>query len=163
MATEFSWNAPASAVNWIDSTGSSGDGGGADLKNLASGSYVIAAVQTPPTPRPQYISFLCKAKLASATSVASTAFLKGWFLDKTDGTNYLSNSGTVLPAEAPDFVIYWPSYANAGGFYLRSTPRLIQYPPWPCKLLLLQGSGQATTNVNNDNVLYGVTVDELGT
>lgn len=163
MTTEFSWDAPDTAVAVIDSTGSSGDGGGVDLKNLASAAYVVAPLVTPADPRPLWAGYLCKAKLASGTSTSGTAFLKCWFLDKTDGTNVISDSGTNVPTTPPDFIIYWPTISNAGPFYLRSSPRLVQRPPWPYKLLILQGSGQTTTNVNNDNILYEVTVNEKGT
>lgn len=163
MTVEYSWDAPDTAVAVIDSTGTSGDGGGVDLKNLATAGYVIAPVVTPADPRPLYASYICKAKLGSGTSVASTAFLKCWYLDKTDGTNYAGETGTVLPTRAPDFVIYWPNYANAGPFYLVSSPRFVMRPPWPYKILIQQGSGQTTTNVNNDNILYEVTVNEKGT
>lgn len=159
----FSWDAPSTAVNIIDSTGTSGDGAGADLKNLASGAYAIAALVTPTAPRPEFCTYVCKGKLAVSTGTSGTPFLKGWFLDKADGTNVISDSGTNVPTTAPDFVIYWPTVTSVGPFVLRSTPRIVQRPPWPYKLLLQQGSGQATTNTNNDNILYEITVNELST
>jgi hypothetical protein len=161
MSTEFSWAAPSSAVNVIDSTGTSGDGGGADLKNLASGTYVITPVITPASPRPLFCSYMAKGK--SGVAVTGVPYLKGWFLDIIDGTNILSDSGTNLPTNSPDFIIYWPSISSVGPFIMRSTPRFIQRPPWAYKILLQNNLGQATTNVNNDNILYEVTTDELGT
>ena len=163
MTTEFSWNAPAGSVVVIDSTGTSGDGGGVDLKNLSTAGYVVAPLITPADPRPLFATYVCKSKLASSTGVSGTTFLKCWFLDKADGTNVISDSGTNVPTTAPDFVIFWPTIANAGPFNLRSSPRFVMRPPWAYKMLIQQNSGQATTNVNNDNILYEVTVDEKGT
>jgi hypothetical protein len=161
MSVEFSWAAPTTAVNVIDSTGSSGDASGADLKTLATNGYVISTVITPVAPRPLFCSYLAKGKLGAA--VTGVPFLKGWFLDITDGTNQVSDNGTNAPTNSPDFIIYWPTVSSVGPFVMRSTPRIIQRPPWPYKILLQNSSGQTTTSVNNDNVLYEVTIDELGT
>ena len=163
MTIEYSWDAPDSAVNVLDSTGTSGDASGADLKNLASAGYVMAAVITPSAPLPLFASYICKSKLGSSTSVSGQVFLKCWFIDKTDGTNYISDSGTNIPTTAPDFVIYWPTVASVGPFYLRSSPRFVARPPWPYKLLVQNAVGQSTTNVSNDNILYEVTINEKGT
>ena len=163
MSTEFSWDAPDTAVAVIDSTGTSGDAGGVDLKNLATAAYVTAALVTPTDPRPLYVSYLVKGKLGAGTSTSGTTFLKAWFMDKSDGTNVTSYSGTNIPTHAPDFVVFWPTISNAGPFVLVSTPRYIMRPAWPYKILIQQGSGQTTTNVNNDNVLYEISLNEKGT
>ena len=163
MSVEYSWDAPDTAVAVIDSTGTSGLSSGADLKNLATAAYVITPLITPAAPLPAYVSYMCKSKLASATSVSGKTFLQAWFLHKTDGTNVSSETGTVIPSRAPDFIITWPQIANAGGYYLVSTPWLILRPPWPYEILLLNSVGQSTTNVNNDNILYEVTFNDKGT
>lgn len=163
MATEFSWFAPDTAVVVINSTGVTGDGGGVDLKNLATAAYVTAPLITPADPRELFASYICLSKLGSSTSVSGTPFLKCWYLDKMDGTNVASDSGTNVPTRAPDFVIYWPTINNAGPFYLISSPRFVMRPPWAYKMLIQQGSGQTTTNVNNDNILYEITTNEKGT
>ena len=163
MATECSWDTPDEAVTVIGSTGSGGDGGGADLLSLAANGFVIASLITPVNPRPIYASYEMKAKVAAATSMAGATLLRCWYLDRTDGTNVISNTGVVPPTEAPDFVIFWPNVAAVGGYYLRSSPRFILRPPWAYKMLIQNASPQATTAVASDNILSEVTFNELGT
>ena len=162
MTVSYTYGAVSGTTTLLDSTASSGDGGGADLKNLATAGYVMAPAITPTSAGPElYGGYMMLAKLQVAVS-GVTAF-KCWFVDSQDGTNYDSMSGTNVPTRAPDFVFVWPTVSSVGPFRMQSVPRQVARPPWKHKILVQNNSGQSTTNVNNDSQLIGVTYSELGT
>jgi hypothetical protein len=163
MATTFTYSAVSGTTTLLDSTGTSGDGGGVDLKNLANNAYVMAPAITPTAAGPELFGgYAMLGKFGVAPTASVTAF-KCWYVDAQDNTNYDSTSGTNAPTRAPDFVFMWPNVSSAGAFRLQSVPRIVARPPWKHKILVQNVAGQTTTNVNNDNQLIGVTVSEMGT
>lgn len=163
MTTSFTYSAVSGTTTLLDSTGASGDGGGVDLKNLATGGYVMAPAITPTAAGPELFGgYAMLAKFGTSPAVNTTAF-KAWFVDAQDNTNYINDNGTDTPTRAPDFVFFWLGATSTSQRRLQSVPRLVARPPWKHKILVQNTSGQTTTNVNNDNQLIGVTVSELGT
>jgi len=163
MTTTYTYSAVSGTTTLLDSTGSSGDGGGVDLKNLANNAYVIAPAITPTSAGPELMGGYAWLAKFGISPAAGTLSMKCWFIDAQDNSNYDSTNGTDTPTRAPDFVFYWLGATSTSARRLQSVPRLVQRPPWKHKILMQNTSGQTTTNVSNDNQLIGVTVSELGT
>ena len=163
MATTFTDSSVSGVSTLLDSTGSSGDGGGPDLKSLTNGSYVMAPAITPSGAGPElYGGYAMLGKFGAAPTAGTTVF-QCWFVHAQDNSNYESLSGTNVPTRTPDFVLIWPNLSSAGQFRLQCTPAVVARPAWKHKILVKNTSGQTTTNVSNDNQLLGVTYSELGT
>jgi hypothetical protein len=163
MTTTYTRAAVSGTTTLLDSTGSSGDGGGVDLKNLANNAYVTAPAITPTAAGPELVAgydMLCK--WGTSPAAGATVF-KCWFMHGQDGTNYETMDGTNTPSKAPDFIFVFPGATSTSQRRLHSLPSEVPRPAWKHKILVQNVSGQTTTNVNNDSQLIQVLVNDLAT
>lgn len=150
MASALKWSSPASAVTVIN-----GDGSAPTLKNLASAGQKLGNVVDNATDKNRWAAFDLYCRFASSPSVGGYVAL--YLVPSVDGTDYGDGDDSVAP----------PTTYLAGVFPVRavSTQQRVELhsvsiPPFKFKPLVINSSGQAMTNTDNENVLKIRTYNE---
>lgn len=126
------------------------DAGGAvqSIKALANNALKLSAALDNSANLYQVLNLVLKVKGSSAFT-ASTS-IDFWILPSLDGTTYEDGDASTTPARPPDGAFYVRAVATSQ--ILMSTINVI--PPSKFKILLRNtATGQAFTNVDNDNTL----------
>lgn len=143
----------ANAVKWSAlGTYTTAIAGGADaptLKNLANdGQKLGGEIDNATSARDMYADFDLLCKFQSAPSTGGYVAL--YLIQSVDGTNYADGTDSVAP----------PATALVGTFPVRAVTdaqrvalRHVLLPPTKFKPLVVNKSGQAMTDVNDENVL----------
>ncbi|HOQ61080.1 MAG TPA: hypothetical protein PKZ08_10700 [Vicinamibacterales bacterium] len=121
----------------------------ASLKNLANGAGVLGAeVDNSVGSQYAYVELSCKG----ASAFSAGGYVGIWLVHAVDGTNYEDGSATgpVTPARPADIVI--PVRATTA--QQRQVVGPVLWPPGKFKALLVNATGQAFTNADNENTLY---------
>lgn len=153
MATTNKWT-DVGAVSLVIA----GDASSPTLKNLSSNGYILSNEVDPgATSLDQYSNWRLRCR--GATTMTKGVVAKCWYiLDVGDGGAYDDTSGTNTPDRAPDFV-FW-GYAVSTQQVLQSTPRRVERPAAPFKVLFQNTSGVALTNTNDENQLHESTFND---
>lgn len=144
MPNKIKWSAQASEVTLIAGATSS-----PTLKNLASGGRKLgnAYDQDATANRDQYVDIQLKVTFAVAPTAGDVVSL--YLLPIVDGTNYEDGSDTVTPQRTPDRVFSVRAVTTVQ--YL--IQKHILFPASDVKPLIINDTGEALSNVDNENEL----------
>lgn len=143
MANKILWSALGTYTTAI-----AGAGVAPTLKNLANGGQKIGNEIDNTSARDQYADWDLYCRFASSPSAGGSCDL--YFIQAVDGTNYQDGDDSVAP----------PVTAYVGSFPVRAVTtqqrvdlRQVMLPATKFKPLLINNSGQAMTNTDNENIL----------
>lgn len=143
MANALKWSSPASATTVIN-----GDTTAPTLKNLANAGQKIGSEVDNETGKNRFAAFDLYCRFQSAPSAGGYCAL--YLVPAVDGSNYGDGNDSVAP----------PSTYMVGMFPVRAVTTQqrvemvsVPLPPFKFKPLLINQSGQAMTNTDNENVL----------
>ena len=139
------------AINWSAlgtfTTAIAGGATAPTLKNLSSGSNKLGNEIDNATAQDQYADFELKVRLQVAPTAGDVVSL--WFVQASDGTNYEDGSDTVTPQKPPDVVFPLRAVTTQQ----QITRKHILLPATKLKPLIVNDSGQAFTDTDDENVL----------
>jgi hypothetical protein len=144
MANPIKWSTPSTTTTIIN-----GDATAPTLKNLLNNGQKLGVEVNNESNKDQYASFELSWRAAATPAV--NAIVELYIITAMDGTNYSDGDDTIAP-----------SYTSlVGGFNVRLVttqqrcPAIINIPipPFKFKLLVINKTGQSSTNTDNENVL----------
>ena len=143
MANLIKWSALGTRTLVIN-----GDATPPSLKNLANSARVLGNEIDNATDRNQYADWHVDLRFAVAPAAGSV--VEVYFVEAHDGTNYEDGDSSTTPAKSPAFIVPVRAVATQQKIVVP----YILLPPFKFKPLLLNSSGQALTNTDNENRLY---------
>ena len=149
MANAIKYTSPSFTL------GIAGDASSPTLKNLASGARILSTAIA--TSRDEWSDWRLRVRLASAPAAGRQ--VRGWFIaDMGDQGAYEDGDASVEPFRQPDLVFAVRAVATQQVIVMRG----VKKPNCAFKVLLLDDTGQAFTNTNDENQLhYSVYNDEI--
>lgn len=119
------------------------------LKNLANAARVLGNEVDPTGAANRFPLALVQLKVRCAVAPTGSPFVSLYFLTAADGTQYEDGDSSTTPARPADLVL---------PVRLVNTQQFIQLknvllPPSPFKPLVINSTGQALTNTDNENIL----------
>lgn len=151
MANAIKWSAVSSETKVIN-----GDTTAPTLKNLANNSQKLGNEVDNTSGRNQYGDFDFRCKFGTGPSATDARF-DLYLVQAIDGSNYADGDDSVAP----------PGTAYAGAFPVRNVTtqqrvslRGVRLPATKFKPLMINKTGQTTSNTDNENELYIATYND---
>ncbi len=148
MANAIKYSVPSFAL------AIAGDASSPTLKNLATGARILSAAMT--TSRDEFSDWRLRVRLQSAPTAGRQ--VRCWFItDVGDQGVYEDGGVSVEPLRAPDLI--FPVLAVTTQQIIGGMRRILK-PNAAYKILLLNDTGVAFTNTNDENQLHLATYND---
>lgn len=143
MANPIRWATPSTVVTAIN-----GDTTSPSLKNLANNGQKLGSQYDNETNRYQFAS--AELLWTAAASPATNPGVELYLIPALDGTNYGDGDDSILPPSSSFVGVFGLKVATS---LQRIVIRDIPIPPFKFKFLVINKTGQFSTNVDNQNGL----------